>query len=225
MLGIYGIAKALTDMISVFVVRLGDFVIFPTIAASKLGRKDLRMKLGRVRPRFLMIAVIAIAGFSSFSDILVDWLYDERYGLAALMLPVMAVATWFGILSTMSEAILLGVGRPSYAAATNGLKLMCLLIAVPTMLAAYGLAGAIIAFAVAELARYLALSWAQWREGLSFFAQDAILTTALIVLAVILFSGGGDVGFLKCMDGRIFLRVAIAALLPPLLCCGRNFRR
>jgi O-antigen/teichoic acid export membrane protein len=185
-LGIYGIAKSLTDMISVLVVRLGDFVIFPTVAASKLSRSELRAKLRQVRPKFLMAAVVAVAGFTACSDTLVGWLYDDRYSLAALILPVMAVGTWFGILSTASEAVLLGVGRPSYAAGANAIKLTFLIVAVPAIFLTLGLAAAIIAFAAAEFARYLVLAWAQSQEGLLFVAQDITMTVALMVLVTAL---------------------------------------
>jgi O-antigen/teichoic acid export membrane protein len=185
-LGIYGIAKSLTDMISVLVVRLGDFVIFPTVAASKLNRSELRAKLRQVRPKFLMAAVVAVAGFTACSDTLVGWLYDDRYSLAALILPVMAAGTWFGILSTASEAVLLGVGRPSYAAGANAIKLTFLIVAVPAIFLTLGLAAAIIAFAAAEFARYLVLAWAQSQEGLLFVAQDITMTVALMVLVTAL---------------------------------------
>lgn len=194
-LGIYGIAKSLTDMISVLVVRLGDFVIFPAVAASQLDRAGLRSRLAQVRPRFLMLAIVAVAGFAAASDIVIGLLYDARYSLAALMLPPMAVAIWFGILSTTSEAILLGIGRPSYAAGASALKLGCLIVAVPTLLATYGLAAAIVAFAVAEVVRYLALSIALWRERVSFFTQDVAMTVSFVVLAMALRAGVEFLGF------------------------------
>ena len=164
--------------------RLGDHVICPLVAASRLDRPKLRDRLTRARGRLLILAAFFVAAFASASDILIDVLYDDRYSLAALMVPVMAIATWFGILSTLSEAILLGLGRPAVAAGANAVKLLILVLAAPAVMPIYGLAAVLLVFVLIEMVRYGTLAFSMWREGLAFPTQDVFFTVILIGLTV-----------------------------------------
>ena len=47
------------------------------------------------------------------------------------MLPVLIIGSWFSILAYLNELTLLGLGKPSYNAASNGLKFAFLLIGLP----------------------------------------------------------------------------------------------
>ena len=113
---------------------------------------------------------------------MIQILYDQRYQAAAWMLPVLFLGSWFSILSSVNESALMGLGKPSYAAAANGLRLGFILVALPLGFAQYGALGAILAFAACDLCRYGPIFRGQLRERFSFGAQDALATFVLVAL-------------------------------------------
>lgn len=183
-LGIYGVARSLADVLSLLVARIGSLVIFPMVAAAGHSEGALRQKLSRSRNSMLLGGAVFASLFVAASDLIVFLLYDDRYKTAALMLPVLAFGVWFSILCTISESILLGVGRPSYGAIANLIKLVWLLVGLPVGVVYFGVAGAVGVMASADLIRYVPLLHAQRREHISFFRQDLAITLALCVMVV-----------------------------------------
>ena len=109
----------------------------------------------------------------------------DRYKAAALMLPILSLGVWFSILCTISESVLLGIGRPSYGAIANLIKLVWLVIGLPVGVIYFGVAGAIGAMASADLVKYLPLLRAQRVEHIAFFRQDILITLALCAMIVV----------------------------------------
>ena len=114
-LGVYGIARSLSDMITLFVARGSNFVLFPSVAAAGLAPVDLRKRLLHGRRTLLLVAAVGLGGFLAVSSLIVDLLYDERYSQAGVILPVLCVGVWFGILTSTNDSILMGLARPQTA--------------------------------------------------------------------------------------------------------------
>lgn len=184
-LGIYGVARSLVDVLSLLVARVGSFIIFPMVAAAGHSEGALRSKLASSRRGMLLVTAAFVAIFISTSNLVVFVLYDERYQTAALILPVLAVGVWFSILSTINESVLLGIGHPFYGALANAIKLLWLLIGLPLGVSNFGLAGAVVVMASAELVRYVPLLWGQQRQNIAFFSQDLLITLAMCAMVLI----------------------------------------
>lgn len=197
--GIYSIARTLSDVLNALIARIGSIVIFPMIAASNLSRQHLRARLLVTRPRVLFGAAIGVSMFISISDVLITILYDERYHAAKAMLPVLSAGVWFSILCTINESVLLGIGRPVYSAMANITKLVWLIVGLPIAVSYIGIAGAVLVIALADAVRYVPLWLAQKREHLSFARHDIMITLALAGMVVlwrsILWSMGIGTGF------------------------------
>lgn len=185
LLGIYGVARSLADVLSLLAARFGNLIIFPIVAAADLSRDELRAKLAHARPKLLITAALAVSLFAAISDLLIQLLYDERYQAAGAMLPILAMGVWFAILCTLNEAVLLGIGRPAYGAIANTIKLGWLLVGLPIAVTYHGVAGAIVVIAAAEFVRYVPLWHTQRREGLSFLRQDVIITLFMLAMCMI----------------------------------------
>lgn len=185
MLGIYGVARTLADTVSLFVARVGNVLIFPMIAAAGHSTEILREKIQKSRFHVLAAAALAVSAFVASGDVIVFFLYDQRYHAAAAMLPVLALGVWFSILCTFSDSILLGIGRPIYGAIGNTTKLVWLLVGLPLATIRYGIGGAVCVIAAVDMVRYGPLWMAQRREGLSFTRQDVGLTIALLFMIVV----------------------------------------
>jgi O-antigen/teichoic acid export membrane protein len=180
LLGVYGIARNLADMIVQLVARLCGYMVFPYIASSSDQPRDqLRTKLAKARFQLLMLAAIGLSAFAAVADVPIKIIYDHRYHAAAGMLPIMALGVWFSILCNINESILLGFGRPQYAAIGNAIKLGWLLIGLPFGYAAYGFFGVIVGVAASDAFRYLPLLVGQIRMRFSFGLQD--LSASLVM--------------------------------------------
>ncbi len=177
LLGVYGIARTISDLAGTVVMRLGNYVLFPFIAShGQMERNELREQLARPRAKLLQIAAIGFAFSVAAIDLIIKLIYDQRYHAASWMLPVLFIGSWFAMLANLSEATLLGLGKPLYSAVGNGVKFTFLLIGLPVSVGTYGVLGGIFIVVIAELSRYIPLYIGQRREQFSFGRQDLLIT-------------------------------------------------
>jgi O-antigen/teichoic acid export membrane protein len=182
-LGVYGIARSISELLGLVVLRLGNYVLFPLIAShSQTPRADLRAQLAPIRAKFLLVAAIGFSLFAATADLPIKILYDERYQAAGWMLPVLIIGSWFSILAFINESTLLGLGKPSYSAISNGLKFAFFLIGLPLSIKLYGLIGGVTVVALADLFRYVPILVGQSKERFSFGIQDFLLTLVVVLL-------------------------------------------
>jgi O-antigen/teichoic acid export membrane protein len=187
LLGIYGIARSISDLTGNLVLRLGSVVLFPFVASqSHLPRADLVHQLTSLRAKFLLLAGFGFSLFTATADLLIKMVYDERYHAATWILPVLILGSWFTVLATINESALLGIGKPSYAAIANSVKLLFLVIGLSLGTSSYGLLGGVIVVASADLCRYFPTLFGQIRERFSFGRQDLLMTLAVLSMVVLM---------------------------------------
>lgn len=184
MLGIYGVARSLGDVFGQFSAKIGNAIIFPSIASTELRREALQAKVAHRRIQFLAAALLAVAALIALSDLIVGVLYDPRYLPAAQVLPLVGLAAWVGILCTLNDNVLLGLGKPYYGAVGNAAKLLALIVMLPSGVVHYGILGAAAATVAAETLRYACLTVGQSREGVRFVRQDLAATTLMLATAL-----------------------------------------
>jgi O-antigen/teichoic acid export membrane protein len=201
-LGIYGIARSLADMISLFVLRASSFVLYPTVAAAGLAPLELRRKLLRGRRTLLSCAAIGLGGFIGISDFIIHLLYDPRYSEAALVLPIICVGVWFGILASTNDSILMGMSRPAYPALSNAAKLLIYVVAVPVAFSFYGFIGAVAVISAGDVVKYVTLWGLSHKEHLRFGRDDLALTIGLIATALLVTELAHMVGFGGGIEAR-----------------------
>jgi O-antigen/teichoic acid export membrane protein len=201
MLGIYSIARTIADLPGALVLRLSYSLVFPVMAsASSMPREEVRTKLSRLRCMLLFGAAFALAGAISVSDIAIRIIYDSRYQDAAWMLPLLLGGVWITIIASLAESTLLGLGRPVYAIVGSILKLIVLFGLVPFAFQRYGMLGAVLGIAIADLARLPALLFGQVRERFSFVRQDMVATLLLVVLTAVFALARRSLGFGTILD-------------------------
>ena len=119
------------------------------------------------------------------ADEFIFLVYDDRYRAAGLFLTVMLVGTWFGIAATMADATMMGIGKPSNVALSNGVKLAVIVAALPWVLTNFGMNAAIVVFVLAEAIRYVVLVLRQRSLGLSFIRHDVLMLAFFIGLILL----------------------------------------
>jgi O-antigen/teichoic acid export membrane protein len=184
-LGVYGIARGLADMVSLFVARASNFVLYPSVAAAGLAPQELRKKLLHGRRTLLLGAAVGMGTFLALSEFVVRHLYDARYWEAGWILPVLCVGVWFGILTSINDSILMGLARPAYPALSNAAKLITYLVGVPLAFFFYGFVAAVAVISAGEIVKYVALWLLSHKEHLQFGRDDLALTIGFAVTAVI----------------------------------------
>lgn len=185
-LGVYSIARSLSDPISNVVIRASNMVVFPTVAAIRVGDPELRIRLLHGRRTMLLVVAIGLAGLVSLSDFIVRHVYDQRYAAAAAFLPLLLIGVWISILSTVNDSVMLGTARPAYPAIANAAKLVAFVIGVPLAFHFAGLFAAILVLIAGEVVRYVVLWLLARRRHLGFVRDDAALT--IVFFACILFA-------------------------------------
>jgi O-antigen/teichoic acid export membrane protein len=201
LLGVYGIARSISELLGIMVAHLGNYVLFPFIAShSHISPKDLRDELAPARATFLLVTTIVFSLITANADIPIKLLYDDRYQAASWMLPALIVGSWFSILAYINESTLLGLGKSSYSAMGNGLKFAFLLIGLPLSFEVYGFIGCILVVILADLFRYIPTYMGQRREHFSFGRQDLLITLAVFVLIGFWGWMRWILGFGTCLD-------------------------
>ena len=113
LLGVYGIAKSMADMLTNLVIRSSNMVLFPAVAAMEASPAQVRARLLHARRTMLLLVAGGLAAFVAISDIIVNLLYDDRYAQAAVFLPLLLLGVWVSLLATVKSA------APAMDAASN----------------------------------------------------------------------------------------------------------
>ena len=105
MLGIYEIARGISDMMVSLVVRMCNLMVFPYVASSShISPAQLHKKLGPTRLKLLLLTALGLSAFAAIADLPVKIVYDERYHAAAGMLPFPILGVWFSTICSIDEA-------------------------------------------------------------------------------------------------------------------------
>jgi len=187
LLGVYGIARSFSELLSGVVLSLGTSVVFPFIALhSDIGHRELRDQLAPIRFRFLLVAALGFSAFAATADLMIGLLYDQRYQAARWMLPVLIIGAWFSILSNINESTLLGLGRPQYSAVANGAKFGFQSIGLMLAVGHFGVVGGVLVVAISDFCRYIPILVGQFRARFSFGRQDLFATLVVFTLSALL---------------------------------------
>ena len=206
-LGVYGIARSLSEIANALVSRLNYIIIFPFIAShSDMPRTTLHDQIRFSRAIFLLVAAVGLATIVVSADLLIETLYDPRYHDAGWMLSALTVGVWFSIICTINESTLLGFGKPYYAAFANSLKFGWLLVGIPIGVVTYGIIGAVVVVLTSDVWRYVPILIGQHRERFSFGKQDAIITVGFFVI----------VAFGEWLRWSMGFGTSFSAIWPPL---------
>lgn len=182
-LGIYGLARALSDFPSALASRLAMQIVFPVVARDKAGKNEtLRRELAHTRRYVLLLFTLGTAGVMIGADGIVRLLYDARYAQAGWMLFLLAGGSWVSVLAWLGEATMFGQGLPRSVGIANTVRLAAVAVTLPLGYMLFGLPGAVLAVPASEVARYAALRIAQRHLPDSFARQDALFALAFVFL-------------------------------------------
>jgi O-antigen/teichoic acid export membrane protein len=197
-LGVFAIARTITDVVNNVFIRLNNSILFPHIASqAERPREVLRQDVVTTRSRFLFASAVVVGMLAASVDLLVAMVFDPRYHEAGWMASVLMFGAWFAILASMAEASLLGLGRPQAATFANSAKLVWLIVLLPIAMGTHGMVAAITAISASDAVRYIATVREQRRSCFSFLLQDVAATAVFTTVA-------GSVVLLRFLLGHPF---------------------
>lgn len=184
MLGVYGLAKTVSDLPQTVAGRLAFQIVFPFIARNRESFDHAaRRDLARTRGQFVALVMLGIGTVMAWSDWAIHILYGRRYEEAGWMLCLLLVGSWIGVLASLNEATVFGHGRPQFVSLANMVRSIVIALALPTGFALGGLPGALMALPAGEVSRYLLLLRTQRRLGMTFLRQDGAFSLGLAGVA------------------------------------------
>jgi O-antigen/teichoic acid export membrane protein len=185
MAGVYGVSRTFSEILGQLAQRTGSLLVFPRMAALQNERAAMAPRLRARRKHALaMVAFAAGIGIAG-ADKFILMTYDARYHAAAFMVPFLLVTTWFGVLSTFADSMLMGCGRPAPGARANIAKFLLLLVGLPIAVSYGSMMQALLVLLFAEMARWMMLILPSKREGFMGVSDDLQLTLFMLVTALI----------------------------------------
>jgi len=200
LVGIYGVARTFSDMLTALAQRFGAYLVFPKVVELRQRREEVSATFQRKRRLALGAIAVALAVALAVSDRAILLLYDARYHAAAFMLPVLFASAWFAVLAVFSEATLFGLDRPQAGAVGNLAKFLILIVGLPLAVPHYGIFAGLLVLLLGEAGRWATLSVALRAERLTSVSDDVLMTIGVFVLAVVLKIGLGAIGLVPTLQ-------------------------
>jgi len=183
MLGIYNIAFSLSDVPRQIILMFSSKVGFPFIAKlAHKPRPEFRTVLIKYRGMVLAAGAAMLTLTICVGDIFIRLVYDSRYHEASWMVAVLAAGLWHTLLySTVTPAIL-SLQKAHYNALANLLYFVALCTLLPLSYHFFGMTGAVLAVAIADLPMYFVNLFASYKQGLGMLGQDLLMTLAFVAM-------------------------------------------
>lgn len=184
LLGVYGVALTLSDVPRQIVFAVATKVIYP--AYSKLvdlPRPEFRAKIIHHRQPMLIVSAIATALIVGLGDLVIRFLYDDRYVAATWMFPMLALGMWPLILIQTIDQGLWALGKPNYWTSGSFLSFLCYAIGIP--LGYYSPlreVGAVLAVAISNIPIWFVVMYGLWHEKLLALRQDLLMTALFLAI-------------------------------------------
>lgn len=197
LLGVYGVAFTLSDIPRSLLLAISGKVLYPTYSKLvDLPRHEVRAKILRNRLPILAVLAVGLATLAGFGDFIVTALYREEYSAdASWMLPLLALGAWPIMMSQTVDPVLFALGKPQYVALGSFFSFLFYAIGIPLGFhSPLQEVGAVLAVACSNIPLWMVISYALWREKLSMFAQDILMTTVFLAVLSIFMLGRNALG-------------------------------
>lgn len=177
--GVYAIAVGLAMLVTVLVGTLQSAVVFPWYSRMLDDGVELATAFRKTRaPIMLMstfIAGLMVVGAGSLFELA----YDDRYRMAAVYLPILAIGGWFSCLESMYGAAFLATGRSRWVAWVSLVKVLSFaLLLIPLSVFDWSLVTATLMVLLSEVLRAAASQYLGRQLGL----RNLRIETAMLLL-------------------------------------------
>lgn len=178
MLGVYGIAYSISDIPRAIINAFSQKVGYPFISKmAHLPKPEFRKLFLRYRFRALMAGAFLLCMTVYVGGFLITKVYDHRYHEAAWMVPVLALGLWHTLMAATTLPALYSLGKSQYTAIGNVFYCVVAVTSIPLGFHFFGMFGAVVAVAAADLPVYIIMLIGASRQGVSTWRQDLLATS------------------------------------------------
>jgi O-antigen/teichoic acid export membrane protein len=111
MLGVFVLAKTLSRLVTMALMKMSSSVLLPVYSRlAERSTKELRNRTFKIRAALLALFLPILWAFVLWGDVLIDFLYDERYKDAGWMLQLLAAGATATTIIVTIQPVLLAVG-------------------------------------------------------------------------------------------------------------------
>jgi len=180
--GVYAIAVGLAMLVTVLVGTLQSSVVFPWYARMLDDGVELGEAFRKTRAPILLmstfIASLMVVGAASLFELA----YDDRYRMAGVYLPLLAIGGWFSCLESMYGAAFLATGRSRWVAWVSFVKVLSFaLMLIPLVYFEWSLVVATAMVLASEVLRAAASQYLGRQLGL----RNLKIETAMLLLLLV----------------------------------------
>lgn len=203
LLGVYGIALTLSDVPRQIVFAVATKVIYPAYSKFvELPRSEFRAKIVHHRRPMLLVSAVITALTVGLGDLIISFLYDDRYTAATWMFPLLAIGMWPLVLIQTIDQGLWALGKPNYWTFGSFLSFLCYAIGIPLGYhSALHEVGAVLAVALSNVPIWFVVMYGLWREKLLAIRQDLLMTALFLALLGLVIAIRISFGFGSPFDG------------------------
>ncbi|MBW4472078.1 MAG: oligosaccharide flippase family protein [Stenomitos rutilans HA7619-LM2] len=203
LLGVYGIALTLSDIPRQIVFAVATKVIYPAYSKFvELPRSEFRAKIVHHRQPMLLVSAVVTALTVSLGDLIISFLYDDRYTAATWMFPLLAIGMWPLVLIQTIDQGLWALGKPNYWTAGSFLSFLCYAIGIPLGYhSPLHEVGAVLAVALSNVPIWFVVMYGLWREKLLAIRQDLLMTALFLAILGLVIAIRVSAGYGSPFDG------------------------
>jgi O-antigen/teichoic acid export membrane protein len=174
-LGVYNIANVWAAIPHAVLGGIFGSVVFPALCRLNESGGDFGALYRSMRAPWMIFGGWLCCALLVGGPALIEALYDERAKDAEWIVQILACSTWFYLLENANGTALLAKGYPKYVAAGNACKFVGMVVLIPLGFERYGFLGAVGAYALAEVLRYVTSVYLLARLGIATMATDLVL--------------------------------------------------
>jgi O-antigen/teichoic acid export membrane protein len=151
--GVYSLAASLAVMVPLVIGSVQNSVVFPLYSRMLGEGRDVVPVLREVKKAIYTISGVLVVGIIAGCGPLIRVVYDDRWQAAGWMVAALSVGAWFQIVETLCTALLLANANVRWVAFGNAAKPVVYLVGFLLVGDHYGIAGAVVAWVVADVAK------------------------------------------------------------------------
>jgi O-antigen/teichoic acid export membrane protein len=188
-LGVYGIAWALSDLPRQIIAMFSSKVGFPFIARfAHQPRPDFRKVLLKYRMMVLTAGAVLLTFTICVGDVFILHVYKKPYHGAAWMIAIFGLGLWHTLLYNTTSPAIMSLQKSHYNAVANLLYFITLVTLLPLGYSYFGIVGAVAAAGFSDLPMYFVNVYASYQEGLGMLRQDGLMTIFFVGTLVLGFA-------------------------------------
>lgn len=202
MMGVYSVGVIVATFPTAALAYLNHNVLFPLYSRAQQRGESVAPIFKTARFSVLLVAGWALSGFIAGGQIIIDLAWTDTYAGAGWMVQLLSIGAWFSIMEHSNGAAFLARGKANMLALANTGKVIAMVVLIPIGFSIAEFPGAVAAYALTEVVKYVISAISIARAGLSNWRFDFGLTCMVATAAVIATFAGQ---FARNMADNVFI--------------------